>query len=1801
MKYLLTYLLFLSGYALHSQCGLTKSYVLKDLDNDQADTTNIAILVEGAVNNNLATPQQGVCGVTLKFRHPFMKELFVELIAPSGQKITLVGGDIIATNTGFITWDVTFVPCGASASPDPGFLDQWENNQLWQNFSNYTGQYYPYLGCLEGFNIGPVNGTWTIRCIDFEDGGNGTLLDANIIFCQDQGVSCGECTLNPGIINNVDMTTCQGDESLNLTIDKTFPNNIFNSNVYDYTNVIFRDSTIIAYSSNPDLRTFPAGKYIICGTQVSKLQSNVMPAIGARFDPNTLMAYFFGLGACASVSGDCMVIDISASIAPITRNVFLCSGQSYIINGESYDTQGNYQVIIENGACDSLIDLNINVLDIRANIDADRDSISCNGNTIGLQGSNQGSPVANISYHWFTNNGELSGDPSFFTIDAIKEGQYFLEITAQTAQLTCKDTIMKEIFPDRTFPIVSFETEVIICLKDTVFIKANISRPTQSTQWSSKDMLGFITTTEGIRVWNPGVYHISVIADNGCSVTDSVEVFRDTFFRTPVFTVEVLDCKIDSVAIHVAVDSTRNLSYLWENVLPDYTTSKSPYVFDGGIYYVTITDIENGCTGSYMIDVLEDRVKPAIIEFNIDTITCLTPSVEANLVSNVPLASYVWSGQNFISNLPSPSFDKKGTYSVTIVSSLNGCSEMLSFEIVLDTILPEITLMADSLTCNRDSVQIILSSDKVLTSIFWYGPGGFVSNEASPFVKLDGYYTVRASSKNGCEVQEQILISYGLDIPDAILPGDSLKCGLDTIRIRLLPKRMNYSYLWSGPGLLENNVISPLVNVPGIYVVTITDNVTGCTAKKIVNIVDHRIYTIADINVSVLDCAKDSVQIILNNTDVVSIVYQGPGFYSEMFSPFVTQVGTYTYTLVNNRNCITTGSIDVVSNDEIPLLNVITSPLKCNQDSFLIEGRSSISGTVFTWLGPNGFEKVGDIVYAYLGGDYILRGLAPNGCVSEVSFSTAYDTIPPDFDILPFGALTCKDTLVTLATNLPLNEAKIIWMNNVEQPTLDVTSPGAYIVSVIGNNQCITTKTVFVTENKNFPTYTATATVINCKDMVSDVIVTPTSPFKSISWQNPTNPSSIADGILITKTSFAGTYTFNLENEEGCITNGSIDILTDLDKPEILEVITGEINCENTTINIGVNISGNIIEYLWNGPGLNDFIGGKLISISQEGQYFLKITGANYCVSSQVFDISKNEDIPRYSLFSDTLTCDKGKINIGVIPGSIDLTYLWSGPMLFESTIRNPRVFDPGLYIVTITGNNGCFLIDSIRVFQDIVKPSITIADTLYLPCDTSAITLMVGSDSEILRYNWLFPDGSLVNSASPQTNQKGNYRIQIAGLNGCGSINKSFYVEVDKTRPVFSVTTDTINCIQSEALLNVQSTTPDVKYLWQSPTGILFTSPFVLTRESGVFSLIVSDKNKCTDSILVTVALDTIRPKIDIIKSGDIQCEVRSVSLDASLSDMGNNIQALWRTLDGNITFRQSDYLITLDKAGIYTFELNNTFNGCMSSKDIPISETPQQFTILETDATAPICDEISNGSIRIVTLNGLPPHKITFNGVPKNGQLIFGNLSSGTYLIEVTDGSGCKQIRNVEVPKSVDLTLDIEKIVEINFGDSILLQPIFNIDTSGMAVLKWYKRDSLICDNCDELWVRPFVNTYYTIEYSNGGFCKETVDVLIKVSNELEKAIPNIFRPFSGNGNDYFYIPQTRGIELINSIYIFDRWAENVYKAVQIPSGEPSLGWDGNFNGKECQPGVYVVIAEFTLSNGVIWKYKGDVLLVR
>ena len=73
------------------------------------------------------------------------------------------------------------------------------------------------------------------------------------------------------------------------------------------------------------------------------------------------------------------------------------------------------------------------------------------------------------------------------------------------------------------------------------------------------------------------------------------------------------------------------------------------------------------------------------------------------------------------------------------------------------------------------------------------------------------------------------------------------------------------------------------------------------------------------------------------------------------------------------------------------------------------------------------------------------------------------------------------------------------------------------------------------------------------------------------------------------------------------------------------------------------------------------------------------------------------------------------------------------------------------------------------------------------------------------------------------------------------------------------------------------------------------------------------------------------------------------------------------------------------------------------------------------------------------------------------------------------------------------------------------------------------------------------------------------------------------------------------TQDVKTIKNFQIYDRWGESVYGLTDFSPNDPASGWNGTFQSKALNPGVYVYFAEIEFIDGYIEMFKGDVTLVK
>ncbi len=71
--------------------------------------------------------------------------------------------------------------------------------------------------------------------------------------------------------------------------------------------------------------------------------------------------------------------------------------------------------------------------------------------------------------------------------------------------------------------------------------------------------------------------------------------------------------------------------------------------------------------------------------------------------------------------------------------------------------------------------------------------------------------------------------------------------------------------------------------------------------------------------------------------------------------------------------------------------------------------------------------------------------------------------------------------------------------------------------------------------------------------------------------------------------------------------------------------------------------------------------------------------------------------------------------------------------------------------------------------------------------------------------------------------------------------------------------------------------------------------------------------------------------------------------------------------------------------------------------------------------------------------------------------------------------------------------------------------------------------------------------------------------------------------------------------GITRLQSFRVYNRWGQVMFERANVDVNDKANGWDGNFNGAQLPPDVYVWTVEAFCENGDLLKLKGDVTIIR
>lgn len=187
--------------------------------------------------------------------------------------------------------------------------------------------------------------------------------------------------------------------------------------------------------------------------------------------------------------------------------------------------------------------------------------------------------------------------------------------------------------------------------------------------------------------------------------------------------------------------------------------------------------------------------------------------------------------------------------------------------------------------------------------------------------------------------------------------------------------------------------------------------------------------------------------------------------------------------------------------------------------------------------------------------------------------------------------------------------------------------------------------------------------------------------------------------------------------------------------------------------------------------------------------------------------------------------------------------------------------------------------------------------------------------------------------------------------------------------------------------------------------------------------------------------------------------------------------------------------------------------------------------------------------------------------------------------------DVDGCNYI----IPKRIDIFG--EEFFEIQNEYNVQRNESFYIDICDFQIYNLQINGENVNDCFFQLSFKEDTILLLTFEDNNGCVQERVITINVHIQGEIYQ--PNIFSPNGDNNNDLFRIYTREGyIKRINKFLVYDRWGTLVHQQTDIPW--EYMGWDGTFNGKRLNSGVYVYLVELTNYAGKEELIKGDVTLV-
>lgn len=1124
--------------------------------------------------------------------------------------------------------------------------------------------------------------------------------------------------------------------------------------------------------------------------------------------------------------------------------------------------------------------------------------------------------------------------------------------------------------------------------------------------------------------------------------------------------------------------------------------------------------------------------------------------------------------------MPSHAYATAGTYTVRLYNYFGNCKDSTSQVVtvasppVADFTAPSSASCQSSLTVNFQDI----STGPV--SWLWDFGDSTTSTEQNPSHTYSSYgdYTVSLiiTNSSGCQdtitkmnfirLQQPKVSVRGLPargcIPFTIAPVPAIT-SVDAIT----------SYNWDFGDGTTSTQQNPRHTYPiqGTYTVKLVYTTsTGCTDSIVFNAgVRVGSKPVADFSAAPLEiCAFKPIQFTSTSAPADEWLWNfgdGGNSASENPSHSYSDTGYFSVSLIatNNGCADTMRKVDYIH--ILPPIARFTSQIDCNNRRHVTFTDASIAPQTWSWDfgdGTTSTQQSPTHTYAAFG-TYTVRLTVTNDNCSHTTTRIVH-SLDQDPDFTVANTINCSRTPVTLTpTNYDAAlTTSFIWdMGNGTQITTQgpvrytYTTPGNYTITLI------------------------TVDINGCRDTVSKA-----------AYLRVNGP----------------TANFIAQPPTGCVGNNFI--FTDRSTSD------------------GTN---RITEWRW------DFGDGTIQSFTGPPFMHAYATADTFSVSLTVTDASGCSHTltrPDYIVTSDpqpefrspdTLTCPNATVRFTNLSTPSTVTSQWDFGDGTSSTVSSPvhRYADTGSYTVKlyITDSLGC--VDSIVKpdYIRVVRPHASFEVNDSFSACTPLEVQFTNTSQNYASVSWNFGPGegnSSLNNPVHYYSTPGVYRVKLTITSRGGCTDSSFMnITVLDTAGLRFNYAPIEGCNPLQISFSAAGPVSTQSYFWDFGDGnAVTTSPNVthVYQSFGSYlpKVILLDPPSC---VIPVAGIDTIRVRGANVLFGvsdSLLCDGGIVNFTDSTLSSEPITGYTWNFGDGG-TSSQQNPTHYYSAPGIYTVTLNvQTQSGCANSfiKTAAVKVVARPDIAIRGDTTVCIYDSLLHSGVflrpdtSVVTWSWNFPNGNTANvqGPPFQTYTAAGNFTVYAF---ATNSSGCVDTAMQRITVYPLPTVDMPHQIIIPSGSSDTIPASYS---NGVNRWAWTPQYALSCYNCPRPIANPRATTAYHVDFADTNGCRNSGDIeVVVICKDANFYIPNTFSPNGDGNNDRFY-PRGKGLYLIKSLRIFNRWGEVVFENRNFPANDATKGWDGTFKGAKAQPDVYIYQAEILCDNGELIKLSGNIALI-